>query len=280
MTVSVLTAGTQIPADPRAPIRFDFELHALRMAFVEPANVNRLTDEWQRPGVYVLLGERCANQPTDVYVGMATDVKKRLISHKRKPRFPWWRAVAVLRDTTTGFDSAQIGYLEGRLAQELRALPGANVIEGMTTMDATLPAFARSPLDEFVDTVLEALRVAGLSLESGSEDESESEQVESKKGYTKIRGTVKDLLGAGLLQAGARLVAEREVAGRQRRLECEVSASGELIFEGVAYRNPTKPAVLGFDLTATNGWTAWKTEGGKTLAELRDELPAGAATEA
>ena len=41
MTASVLTAGIQIPADPRAPIRFDFELHALRMAFVEPANVHR-----------------------------------------------------------------------------------------------------------------------------------------------------------------------------------------------------------------------------------------------
>lgn len=280
MTASVLTAGTQIPADPRVPIRFDFELHALRMAFVEPANVNRLTDEWQQPGVYILLGKRSAGQPTDVYVGMATDLKKRLTSHKRKPKFSWWRAVAVVRDSTTGFDSAQIGYLEGRLAQELRALPGANVCEGMTTMDVTLPTFARSPLDAFVGTVLEALRVAGLSLESGSEDEPESEQVSSKKGHTKIPGTIRDLVGAGLLEAGSRLVAEREVGGKQRRLECEVSASGELIFEGVAYRNPTKPAILGFDLKSTNGWMAWKTDRGKTLADLRDELPAGAATEA
>jgi hypothetical protein len=150
----------------------------------------------------------------------------------------------------------------------------------MTTMDVTLPTFARSPLDEFVGTVLEALRVAGLSLESGAEDDSESEQVPSKKGYTKIPGTIRDLLGAGLLEAGSRLVAEREMGGKQRRLECEVSASGELIFEGVAYRNPTKPVILGFDLKSTNGWTAWETPGGRTLADLRDELPAGAGTEA
>lgn len=146
-------------------------------------------------------------------------------------------------------------------------------------MDVTLPTFARSPLDDFVGTVLEALRVAGVSLESGAEDESESE-LSSKKGHTKIPGTIKDLLGAGLLQAGSRLVAEREVAGTHRRLESEVSASGELIFDGVAYRNPTKPAVIGFGLKSTNGWTAWRTESGKTLADLRDELPAGAATEA
>lgn len=46
MTASVLTAGTQIPADPRAPIRFDFELHALRMAFV--ANVTHMSSGMQR----------------------------------------------------------------------------------------------------------------------------------------------------------------------------------------------------------------------------------------
>ena len=278
MTASVLTAGTQIPADPRAPIRFDFELHALRMAFVEPANVNRLTDEWQQPGVYVLLGKRSAEQATDVYVGMATDLRKRLTAHRRKPKFPWWRAVAVVRDTTTGFDSAQIGYLEGRLAQELRVLPGVNVREGMSTMDVTLPTFARSPLDEFVGTVLEALRIAGVDLQSGAEDDPESETVTSGRGHTMIPGTIKDLLGAGLLDAGSRLVAEREVGGKQIRLECEVSASGELIFEGVAYRNPTRPAVLGFDLKSTNGWVAWKTDGGKTLADLRDQLPPGSAS--
>lgn len=278
MTASVLTAGTQIPADPRAPIRFDFELYALRMAFVEPANVNRLTDEWQQPGVYVLLGRRAPEQATDVYVGMATDLRKRLNAHRRKPRFPWWRAVAVVRDTTTGFDSAQIGYLEGRLAQELRALPGVNVREGMSTMDVTLPTFARSPLDEFVGTVLEALRVAGVDLQSGAEDDPEGEKVKSGKGHTTIPGTIKDLLSAGLLQAGSRLVAEREVSGKQIRLESEVSASGELIFRGVAYRSPTRPAVVGFELKSTNGWTAWKTDSGKTLADLRDELPVGSAT--
>jgi len=46
VTASVLTAGTQIPADPRAPIRFDFELHALRMAFV--ANVTHMSSGMQR----------------------------------------------------------------------------------------------------------------------------------------------------------------------------------------------------------------------------------------
>lgn len=275
MTATVLTAGAQIPADPAAPIRFDFELHALRMAFVAAAHVNRLTDEWQSPGVYVLIGGICANTKTELYVGQSVDVRKRLINHRRKPKLSWWRAMAVIRDTTTGFDSAQIGYLEGRLAQELRARPGVSVREGVTTIDVTLPTFARSPLDDFVGTILEALRVAGVDLESVVDAGPETEQVGSGRSHTSIPGTVKDLLAAGLLQAGSRLTAEREVRGKPIRLECEVSSSGELIFDGVAYRSPTKPAVLGFDLKSTNGWRAWKTADGKTLADLRDELPPG-----
>lgn len=279
MSSTVLTAGTQIPADPAAPIRFDFELHALRMAFVAKSNVNRLTEEWQGTGVYVLVGAISTDARTDLYVGQAIDVRKRLIQHRRQPKIAWWRAVAVIRDTTNGFDSAQIGYIEGRLAQELRARPGVHVREGVSTMDVTIPTFARSPLDEFVGTILEALRIAGVDLQSDVDEGPESEQVGRGRSYTNIPGTVKDLLAAGLLQAGSRLTAEREVRGQQRNLEAEVSASGELIFEGVAYRNPTKPALVGFDLKSTNGWTAWRTAEGNTLAELRERLPSGSASE-
>jgi len=53
-----------------------------------------------------------------------------LLHHWRNPTLEWWRAMVVVRDTTHGFNSAQIGYLEGRLAQELRARPGVDVREG------------------------------------------------------------------------------------------------------------------------------------------------------
>lgn len=278
MTSTVLTAGTQIPADPAAPIRFDFELHALQVAFVDEAHVNRLSQDWQRPGVYVLIGGISPKTKTELYVGKSVDVRQRLINHRRRPKLPWWRAVAVIRDTTTGFDSAQVGYLEGRLAQELRARPGVSVCEGVETLDVTLPTFARSPLDEFVGTILEALRIAGVDLRSDVDEGPETEQVSSGKSHKAVPGTVKDLLAAGLLQAGSHLTAEREVRGNPMKLEAEVSASGELIFSGVAYRNPTKPAVIGFDLRSTNGWTAWRTTEGKTLADLRAELPTGAAS--
>ena len=41
MSLTVLTAGVQIPADEAAAIRFDFELHALRIALVAREHVPR-----------------------------------------------------------------------------------------------------------------------------------------------------------------------------------------------------------------------------------------------
>jgi hypothetical protein len=268
MTRTVLTAGVQVPSDRSAPLLFDFDLHALRIAFVARDETNRLGEEWRRTGVYVLLGTVSQGSPTEIYIGQAVDLRSRLAHHRRKPKFEWWRAVAALRDTATGFDSAQIGYLEGRLARELRSRPGVVVKEGLSSMDTTLPAFARSPLDEFVDTILEALRIAGLDLRSASDEGSEGEEIKMGHTRTTIPGTVADLLAAGLISAGTRLTAERG----GRRAEAEVSITGELLVNGVAYKSPNTAAAKGLEVRASNGWKKWTTDEGVTLADLRGRL--------
>lgn len=268
MSLSVLTAGVQIPADEAAPIRFDFELHALRIALVAREHAHRLGEDWRRPGVYILLGGIANGSPTQVYVGQAVDVRGRLLHHRRKPKIDWWRAVVVIRDTTTGFDSAQIGYLEGRLARELRQRPAVEVREGLTNIDTTVPTFARAPLDEFVGTVLEALRIAGLDLRSHADVGEEGEEVGTGRTPTVIPGTVRDLLAAGLISAGTRLFAKRA----HREAEAEVSATGELLVDGVAYRSPSTAAQRGLGVRSANGWKAWQTSGGVNLADLRAQL--------
>lgn len=86
-------------------------------------DVLNLSSAWASPGVYVLLGALGTESTTELYVGKAVKVRDRLNHHRTKPKLPWWRAVAVTRDTTAGFNSAEIGYLEGRLYSELSALP-------------------------------------------------------------------------------------------------------------------------------------------------------------
>lgn len=275
MAGNVLTASVQVPSDAEAPIRFDFELHALRIGLVAKESIKRLGEEWRKPGAYVLLGAVGVSGKTALYVGKAVDVRQRLSEHRRNPKLEWWRAMIVVRDTTKGFNSAQIGYLEGRIAQELRVRPAVEVREGNTTIDSTIPTVERVPLDAFVETILEALRIAGLDLRSEADEGPASEEpTNGVDGSTTTRqavpGTVADLMAAGLLSAGANLVAQR--AGK--KAEAEVTGTGGLLVDGVSYGSPSTAAEKGLDVRSANGWTTWATAAGITLAALRDQLNA------
>lgn len=269
MSASLLTAGVQLPRDHAAPIRFDFELHALRVALVNRADVLALsTDEWDQPGVYLLIGPLGAAGPVPVRVGKATGIRTRLKQHRRQPPMDWWRAVAVVRDTTAGFDSAQAGYLEGRLAHELAQRPGVALAEGQRDFDTTVPTYARTHLDAFVETILESLRIVGLDLRSTS-DQGEAEEITDERTWTKVPGTVADLVAHGFLSAGAKLEARRA----HRHATAEILASGSLLVDGVAYRSPSTAAQRGLQVPSANGWKTWKLAGKDiTLADLRDRL--------
>lgn len=284
--MSVLTAGVQIPSSTSAPIRLDFNLHALLVAVVGRDGVAQLgaSKEWDAPGFYVLLGGIGGRGPVDVYVGKATSIRARLVQHGARPKLDWWRAVAVVRDTTVGFNSAEVGYLEGKLASELRELPSVNVIEGQVTTDTTLPIEMRTNLDAFVDTALQALKIIGIDLTPATGEQPEEEEVEAPADSGSggaapavIPGTVRDLLAAGLLSPGAQLEASRvnRETGEPRVAHGEVQANGEILVRetGRAYRSPSKAAQQGLDVVSSNGWRDWTVLGtGTTLAALRDRL--------
>lgn len=279
MAAPLLTAGIGIPAGAHAALRLDFDLHALRAVMVQREGVSLLSaDAWERPGVYVLIGSVAYGTPTEVRVGQSVKLRSRLTSHVRKPPIPWWRALAVVRDTTIGFHSAQIRYIEGALADELSARPGVKLFEGQRDADTTLPAYERASLDAFVQTIIEGLKVAGVSLASPANAGSAEEEVaKPDSSHARIPGTVSDLLAAGLLADGDLLEAKQlnRETGELRVAKAEVLASGDLRVDGVSYRSPSTAVTKGLDIPAGNGWKAWKLEGRSTsLADLRDKLDA------
>lgn len=247
----------------------DVPVHALLIAIVRRRDLDALPQEWVAPGVYVLIGPADGQSPTPVYVGQARDVRKRLVRHRAAPKLDWWRAVAIKRDTTHGFNSAEIGYLEGRLAAELGSLPNVEVIEGKRDLDTTLPEHHLLALDAFVPSILAALRIVGIDLASDRDDASD-EQPSAKRTRATIPGTVADLLAAGLLSAGSVLTFKR--AGRSAT--ARVTASGELVVDGVTYASPSTAAAKALGLKAANGWISWRLDGGSgpTLADLREQL--------
>lgn len=253
--MSTTPVNVQIPSDTAAPIIADFVEHALRVAYFDRRHWASLpASDWDAPGVYVLMTADGSNR---VYVGQARKLRGRLQQHN-KEKLPWSRARAVKRDTTAGFNTAEIGYLEGRIAAELNALHQITVVEGQSSGDETLPMHMMISLDAFVKSILGALRLAGLDVSrSNPQTEIEDEQPtpDSKPSTKPTRVvTVADLVSSGLLQAGHTLYLSQ--AGKEA--EGSVTADGEIIVRGVSYKSPSTAAAKALELQSSNGWVTWK----------------------
>jgi hypothetical protein len=277
MTSPVTPASVQIPKEPEAAVVADFPIHALRVAYIAKPYVTKLGADWHVPGVYLLIGPGLIAGRLPVYVGKSVGMRGRLITHRSKPKLDWARAMLVRRDTTDGFNSAEVGYLEGRVAGELAGLPGIDLHLEKEDLDTTLPGHLLPVLDAFVPTILAAARLGGLSLVPAPDDVVDEDAAGNGGGRKTYSGTVADLLAAGLLEAGAQLTFSR--AGKVA--QGKVTSEGEIVVEGKAYGSPSTAAAKALGLKAANGWVSWRLDGGTgaTLAELRAQLPQPEATQ-
>lgn len=261
-------ASAQVPANPSAPVIVNFVAHALRVALVARPNLRKLpSKDWDAPGVYILLG-RLDGDPTQVYVGKATSLRRRLAQHHHRPRLDWWRAVLITRDTRDGFNSAEVGYLEGRLRRQLGALPAVSTVAGQQDTDETLPSHMLSDLDAFIPTILAALRIAGLDTALPDPEKGDSKGPKRASYST----TIADLVSAGLLRPGEKLLFD----GRSRHAEATINSNGEIVLDGVSYESPSAAGKAVLDGRAVNGWKAWTVGAdGPQLSALRDRLASG-----
>jgi len=268
-----------IPETASSPVVIYDQTAALRLAVVERNHVHKLGSEWDVPGVYVLLDPSVSDGTFSVYVGKAAPggMRQRLISHSAK-KDHWRRALLIRRDTAHGFDSAQIGWLEGRLYDLFAASELATLHNRYRPSDETLPSYERIVLEASSTPIQRVLRLLGHIVQPPQA------VVLGKPGKQPPAGPVKhheetlrDLLGAGLLQPGMNLVSTNGAWPA----EAEVTATG-LVYQGQMYTSPSGAArvVKG---GAANGWRFWavKTESGEvTLFDLRQQLQAKKASEA
>ncbi len=197
--------------------------------------------------MYVLLaGDASGN----VYVGKATALRKRLQNHNSRPPLPWARALIVRRDTTHGFNSAEIGYLEGRLSAELGEVTSLSVVKGKSDEDTTLPPQMTLLLDSLLGSILAAVRLAGVNL---AKEVGEYVPSGKRKKHTSVPGTVADLVAAGLIRAGEVLY----LTQAQVRATGTIAANGDIVVHGVAYSSPSAAAAKALGLQSSNGWAAW-----------------------
>lgn len=252
-----------IPDNAAIPIEILDQHAALKMAVVTRFGVHALSQDWDSPGIYLLLHRHDAAGMWGVYVGKApAGIKPRLSSHLRNKEH-WYRAVLVRRDTTYGFNSAQVGWLEGRLYEMLMAAEDARLNNSNRPSDETLPPYDRQMLEMVVLPLQRLLRLIGHD-PATSDDSAEATTRRTSRFYGITLAT---LLEAGFVTEGAELVSNNGAWPATAK----IGAGGTVLYNEVTYPAPSAAAAA-VKGGAANGWEFWAVDDGVkrvTLGSIR-----------
>lgn len=260
-----------VPSSADEPIDVNVAHSGLRMVLVNRDAIRRLSSDWKVLGVYFLLGPD--PESSDRFLAYIGEVGRRnlllrLTEHAAQKT--WWnRALLIASTSSDGFNSAEIGWLEGRLYDVLNNAVAATVMNKGRPGDDSISVKDRGVLERYVEPTLAALRAVGAS-----PDTADQKPAPGGKKRAHYQESVKDLIDAGLLKAGTRLRPLRKHLTRTAL----VLEDGALEVEGSRFGavSPAAQAVSGNQ--SEPGWEFWGAPSGDgslvSLFELRDRLRA------
>lgn len=121
----------------------------------------RKREEFQQPGVYLLLGPREDGDGEKIYVGEGDPVFNRLESHYANKDF-WTRAVFFVAGPGQ-LNKAHVQYLEAQLVRRAQAAKRLPLENGNTPTEPTLSEMDRAYLEVFLSNLLGMLPVLGIT---------------------------------------------------------------------------------------------------------------------
>lgn len=265
-----LPLSVLLPEGPAAPALIYDTTAALVMAVVDrPAVAALKAGDWDVPGVYVLLDRHDPDGTWGCYVGKAPGGVRTRLGQHLKAKDHWHRAVLIRRDTTFGFNSAHVGWLEGRLYDVLDAAADTRLHNANRPSDETLPPYERVALETIIPPIRRVLRLLGYDTDTPDDQSAPPPVKTSSNRFYGI--TVKQLLDAGLLAAGETLTSTNGLWPAT----AIVTPDGSVEFNGSPYPSPSKAASSAKNGMAANGWDFWAVQrptGATTLATLRSRL--------
>lgn len=269
MTSSVQPVTFYVPDSAAEPMDVNVQHSGLRMVLVSRESIHLLDESWRVLGIYFLTGP--ADDP-DRYrayvgeVGRATLVQRARHHAKEKP---WWsRALLITRDSRDGFNSAEIGWLEGRLFDVLNNAVACEVMNGNRPGDESLTERERAVLERYVEPIMAALRACGTPPDTPDQKPAPK----GRKKVTHYSESVADLIDARLLKAGTMLRPLKKAVSQQAR----VLEDGRLAIGGEVFDSLSAAAKAVTGSVAEAGWDFWGAPSGDgsyvALAKLRERL--------
>ncbi len=269
MPASVQPVTFYVPPSSAEPVEVRTAHSGLRMVLINRESVGLLDDGWAVLGVYFLLGP-CADDP-DRYLAYVGEVGKRTLLLRLKEHVggkQWWSRALLIASASDEFNSAEIGWLEGRLYDVLNNAVAAEVMNKGRPGDESLASQDRGVLERYIEPIMAALRACGASPDT-ADQRPPTPRGQKKKFY---KESVKDLIDAGLLKPGTMLQPLRKGLTQTALVLPDGSLRvGEQVFTAVS---PAAMAVSGNK--AEPGWDFWGAPSGKggyvPLFTLRDRL--------
>lgn len=259
-----------VPSSSAEPVEVKVAHSGLRMVLVNRDSVHLLDDSWAVLGVYFLLGPAEDRDP-DRYRAYVGELGRRNLLLRTKEHAgskDWWSRSLLIASASDDFNSAEIGWLEGRLYDVLLNSMAAQVMNKGRPGDESLATYEQEVLERYIEPIMAALRACGAPPDTA--DQKPLEPAGRKR--TVYPESVKDLIAAGLLSAGTQLKPLRRGLTQTALVLPDGSLGvGDDIYSAVS---PAAQAVSGN--RSEPGWEFWGAPSGDggyvALHALRDRL--------
>lgn len=218
-------------------------LYFLKMAIVSRKDVKDLGDQWKCPGIYVLVDgwadSWCA------YIGKGTQLSVRIPNNRD---FEWNRALIVRRSEP--FDSAEIGWLEGRIIELLKAA-GVELENKQQPRDDTLSVARQKILENYVVVIQHALVLLGYDPAGQQQVPAQTVELEPEDARPatigKAHRNVLDVVRAGT---------QIESTLRKHPATATVESTG-IRYQGNLYGSLQAAAKVVTGYNNPDGWSSW-----------------------
>jgi hypothetical protein len=257
-----------VPSSATMPMEVDVAHSGLRMVLVSREAIHMLDSAWGVLGVYFLLGPADDPDRYRAYVGEVgrRTLRMRIMEHATQK--PFWNRALLIASSSDNFNSAEIGWLEGRLYDVLNNAVAAEIINRGRPGDDSIAARDQGVLERYVEPIMAALRACGASPDTADQ----KPEPRGRPRHRRYSESVKDLIDAGLIKPGTRLSPLR----RGLSETALVLDDGALEVAGVRHEHVSPAAQAVSAKQSEPGWDFWGAPSGDgghvPLARLRQRL--------